>query len=60
MDRETKILIAKSIISSKKFNKIYEELSPEECKTVDDIWNNALDEKIKSIKSEPIKLVAEP
>lgn len=54
------ILIGKSIISSRMFNKIYEELLSGERKNVDDIWNNMLCKKIEKIKASPIFIVAEP
>lgn len=57
---EEDILIGKSIISSKMFNKIYEELPSGKRKNVDNMWDNALRQKVEKIKANPICIVAEP
>jgi hypothetical protein len=57
---EEDILIGKSIISSKMFNKIYEELPYDKRKNVDNIWDDILRQKVEKIKENPIYIVAEP
>lgn len=54
------ILIGKTIISSLMSNKIYEELSSDERKSVDNIWDNMLRQRVEKIKANPICIVAEP
>jgi len=57
---EEDILIGKSIISSKMFNKIYEELPSDKRKNVDNIWDDMLRQRVEKTKENPIYIVAEP